>query len=223
MRLIIDESFHPEEDGMVKIHEASDKSGQKRFFIEGVFCQSKPNRNGRFYPKDVLKSAVDKYVKEHVEQKRAIGELNHPANPTPSAERASHIIEKLFWTNDQDVSGKARILEADYFPMAKIATGLIREGVKFGVSTRGLGSLTESNGMKIVGPDYFITAIDLVHEPSGIDCWVQGLHEGQDWIYDASSNSWIIAEALKNKYDKMTSKAISESMAKDFESFLNNL
>lgn len=218
MKLIVDEVLDTS-----RIISESKEGKEKRYFIEGIFAQAElQNRNGRVYPKPVLESAINNYISNHVNQKRAIGELNHPANPTPSAERASHIIENLHW-DDSNVIGRARILEADYFPMAKIATGLIREGVKFGVSTRGLGSLTESNGAKIVGKDYFLTAIDLVHEPSGVDCWVQGLHEGTEWIYDASAKSWIIAESIKKKYNKMTSKAINESMALDFEKFLKSL
>lgn len=221
MKLIVDEVL---DTSQIQNTITEDKnSKEKRYYIEGIFAQAElQNRNGRVYPKSVLESAINRYIKEHVDQKRAIGELNHPANPVPSAERASHIIEKLSW-NGSNVIGRARILEAEYFPMAKIATGLIREGVKFGVSTRGLGSLTESNGSKIVGKDFFLTAVDLVHEPSGIDCWVNGLHEGAEWIYDASSKSWIIASNLKKKYTKMTAKAIKESMAHDFEQFLKSL
>jgi hypothetical protein len=221
MKLIVDEVL---DTSQIQNTITEDKnSKEKRYYIEGIFAQAElQNRNGRVYPKPVLESAINRYIKEHVEQKRAIGELNHPANPVPSAERASHIIEKLSW-NGSNVVGRARILEAEYFPMAKIATGLIREGVKFGVSTRGLGSLTESNGSKIVGKDFFLTAVDLVHEPSGIDCWVNGLHEGAEWIYDASAKSWVIASNLKKKYTKMTTRAIKESMAHDFESFLKSL
>lgn len=220
MKLIIDEAL--DRDEIKSIITESKDTKEKRYYIEGFFAQAeKKNRNGRVYPQAVMESAISKYM-DLVNEKRAIGELNHPANPTPSAERASHVIEKLEFRGN-NVWGRARILEGEYFPMAKIATGLIREGIKFGVSTRGLGSLSEQSGVKIVQPDYFITAIDLVQEPSGIDCWVNGLHEGAEWIYNASTKSWELAEQITNKYQKMTTKQISESAIADFELFLKSL
>jgi hypothetical protein len=220
MKLIIDDY---DDSGITMISEGKNPS-EKRYYIEGCFAQPiKKNRNGRIYPIDVMKEAISKYS-DLVKDKRAIGELNHPSNPTPSAERASHVIEKLEWRGT-DVWGRARILEGEYFPMAKIATGLIREGIKFGVSTRGLGSLVEDRALnaKVVQPDYFITAIDLVQEPSGIDCWVNGLHEGAEWIFDASSKSWVIADKILNKYHGMNAKQVSESALEDFRLFLNTL
>lgn len=220
MKLIIDESI--DRSAIKNTILESNNGKEKRYFIEGIFAQAeKKNRNGRVYPRSVMESAINSYIENFVNDKRAIGELNHPASsPTPNPERASHIIESLNW-DGHNVTGRARILEAEYFPMAKIATGMIREGVKFGVSTRGLGSLSEQAGVKIVQPDFNITAVDIVSDPSGIDCWMNGLHENAEWIFDASSNSWIIANQLKNKYKK--GKHLRESVLDDFQKFLESL
>ena len=72
------------------------ESGEKNYVIEGVFAQAdQKNRNGRVYPKPIMESAVDKYVKEQVEKKRAVGELNHPEGPTVNLDKVSHLITDL--------------------------------------------------------------------------------------------------------------------------------
>ena len=110
----------------------------KSFAIEGVFAQAEQkNRNGRVYPKQIMESAVDKYVTEQVAQKRSVGELNHPEGPTVNLDKVSHLITKLEW-NGNDVIGKAQILDT---PMGQIVKGLLEGGVQLGVSTRGMGSL----------------------------------------------------------------------------------
>jgi len=123
------------------------EGGGKNHFIEGVFMQSEAkNRNGRIYPKQVMESAVDKYVTEQVSTKRAVGELNHPDGPTVNLDKVSHLITNLEW-NGNDVVGKAQILET---PMGNIVKGLLDGGVQLGVSTRGMGSLEERNGTMYV-------------------------------------------------------------------------
>lgn len=195
-------------------------NGEKKYFIEGIFAQAElKNRNGRLYPKKVLEKAVNNF-QSTISSKRAIGELNHPAHPTPNPERASHLIQKLEWDNN-NVMGKAKILTS--LPMGKIAKGLIDEGVSFGVSTRGMGSMIESKDSKIVKDDYVLNTIDIVSDPSGINCFVDGIMEGQEWIFDAASGDWKMAEQLQSKMKKMSSKDILEHKAQLFEYFLNSL
>ena len=127
------------------------ENGSKRHFIEGVFMQSESkNRNGRIYPKAIMEKAVDRYVTDQVKTGRAVGELNHPEGPTINLDKVSHIIENLDWTGN-DVVGKARILET---PMGNIVKGLLDGGVRLGVSTRGMGSLEERNGVMFVKDDF---------------------------------------------------------------------
>ena len=198
----------------------SKNNGSKKYYIEGIMLQCDvKNGNGRIYERKVMESALNKYM-PLVEKKRALGEMQHPNSPQVSLERASHIIEKLEW-RDNNVWGRARIMTE--MPMGKIAKTLIDEGVAFGVSSRGLGSLVEKNGIKYVQPDFTMSAIDLVGEPSAPDAWVQGIMESAEWIYNASTDSWVMAEQFKEKYKLMKVAQINEAKLKDFEQFLNSL
>ena len=198
----------------------SKNNGSKKYYIEGIMLQCDvKNGNGRIYERKVMETALNKYM-PLVEKKRALGEMQHPNSPQVSLERASHIIEKLEW-RDNNVWGRARIMTE--MPMGKIAKTLIDEGVAFGVSSRGLGSLVEKNGIKYVQPDFTMSAIDLVGEPSAPDAWVQGIMESAEWIYNASTDSWVMAEQFKEKYKLMKVAQINEAKLKDFEQFLNSL
>lgn len=198
----------------------SKNNGSKKYYIEGVMLQCEVrNGNGRIYERKVMENALNKYM-PLVEKRRALGEMMHPNSPVVSLERASHIIEKLEW-RDNDVWGRARIMTE--MPMGKIAKTLIDEGVAFGVSSRGLGSLVEKNGAKYVQSDFTMSAIDLVGEPSAPDAWVQGIMESAEWVYNASTDSWVMAEQFKKKYEQMKVAQINEAKLKDFEHFLNSL
>ena len=123
-----------------------DEKGGKNYFIEGVFMQSeKKNRNGRIYDKKVLFNEAKRYDEEYVKANRAMGELGHPNGPTVNLERVSHKITELRYEGN-DVYGKAKILETPY---GKIVKNLMDDGVKLGVSTRGMGSLEENVILKI--------------------------------------------------------------------------
>jgi hypothetical protein len=198
----------------------TEQTRDKKYYIKGVFAQAEvKNRNGRSYPRQVMENALSNYMKV-VEDRRAIGELNHPNHPQPNLERASHIIESLTWDGN-NIMGKARVMTE--MPMGKIAKGLIDEGVKIGVSTRGLGSLVERNGMNIVQNDFTMTAIDIVGDPSAPDAFVEGIMENANWIYDASSNSWMIAEQIKKEVKRMSNKQLAEAQSKLFEMFLKSI
>lgn len=204
-------------ENTVKVLTEASETGDKRYFIEGIFAQAElKNRNGRVYPKKVLEAAVKAY-QPMIEAKRSIGELNHPPHPNVNPERASHLIQRLEWKGD-NVMGRAKILTS--LPMGKIAKGLIDEGVSFGVSTRGMGSVTEASGTKIVQDDFVLNTIDLVSDPSGIDCWVDGILEGKQWTYDATSGNWIVAEQVKKTIKTMSAKQVAEQKAALFASFL---
>lgn len=215
MRLILDSV----ESSTNVLTEAAD-SGEKKYFIEGIFAQAElKNRNGRIYPKTVLENAVKNY-QPMIESKRALGELNHPASPSINPERASHLIERLVWEGN-NVMGRAKILTS--LPMGKIAKGLIDEGVKFGVSTRGMGSVIESKDAKIVGQDFMINTVDLVSDPSGIDCFVEGILENKEWVFDASSGAWSLAEQTQEKIKTLSYKQIQEQKLALFSYFLSNI
>lgn len=194
-------------------------SKNKKYYIQGIFAQSeKQNRNGRNYPKRVMENAIKEY-QQIIDSKRSLGEMKHPSSPQVDIERASHIIESLKWEGN-DVIGKARILTN--LPMGMIAKGLIDEGVQFGVSTRGLGSLIEKNGVNIVQPDFIISAIDIVGDPSGPDCWVEGLMENAEWIYQDGRFEQI-ADQSKSIIKRASSMNLEEAKLVAFQNFLKNI
>ena len=197
--------------------EAKDGGG-KNHFIEGIFAQSEQqNRNGRIYPKGVLEAAVGKYVAEKVNTRRSVGELNHPEGPSINLDKVSHIIEKLEWKGD-DVVGKARILET---PMGQIVKGLLDGGVQLGVSTRGMGSLEERNGVTYVKSDFFLSTVDIVQDPSAPTAFVNGIMEGVDWVWKNGMISPQVIEKMETEIRKAPRTNLYEAQCREFKNFLS--
>ena len=199
------------------------RNGKKSMFIEGIFLQGDiKNRNGRMYPMETLRREVTRYNEAFVESGRAVGELGHPEGPTVNLDRVSHKIVSLRESGSNYV-GKAKILST---PMGKIAQNLIDEGVKLGVSSRGLGTLATNNeGVKIVSDDFTLaTAADIVADPSAPDAFVQGIMEGKDWVWDGG----VVREQLARKTFKqvntlVNNKQLEENKLGLFQQFLSNL
>jgi hypothetical protein len=169
---------------------------------------------------DVLVKEVKRYQKEYIDKKRAFGELGHPAGPTINLDRVSHMITSL--TPDGDnILGEAKILDT---PMGNIVKNLMNEGATIGVSSRGMGSLKERNGVAEVQKDFYLaTAADIVADPSAPNAFVEGIMEGKEWVWD----NGILRE--KNIYDykqiieKTSSKDLAEMQLKVFEDFISKL
>ena len=199
------------------------RNGKKNLYIEGVFLQSEmKNRNGRMYPKQTLMREVGRYNENFVEKGRALGELGHPDGPTVNLDRVSHKIVSLKESGN-DFIGKAKILST---PMGKIASNLLGEGVKLGVSSRGVGSLQKTReGVNVVGEDFTLaTAADIVADPSAPDAFVDGIMEGKEWVWDGG----IIRERLASKtYKKINTlvdqNKLDEQKLNVFQDFLANL
>jgi len=177
-----------------------ERNGKKNLYIEGVFLQGNiKNRNGRMYPMETLRREVARYNENHVVAGRALGELGHPDGPTVNLDRVSHKIVSLKESGSNFI-GKAKIMNT---PMGNIAKSLIDEGVKLGVSSRGIGSLKMTReGVNIVGDDFMLaTAADIVADPSAPDAFVEGIMEGKDWVWDGG--------ILREKYVEKTYKTIN--------------
>lgn len=157
----------------------------KVVYMEGTMIMTeRENRNGRIYSKGMMEKVVDKYVKEYVSERRAIGELNHPARPFADPKEAAVIIESLTWQGN-DVIGKARVLNN---PNGTIIKSLLEAKFKMGMSTRGLGDVRERSGKKFV-ENYMLNAIDAVDMPSGQNCYVNAMNESTEWVNE--SGIWI--------------------------------
>ena len=199
------------------------RNGKKNLFIEGVFLQGEiKNRNGRMYPMQTLAREVGRYNENFVEKGRALGELGHPDGPTVNLDRVSHKIVSLKESGNNFI-GKAKILST---PMGKIASNLLGEGVKLGVSSRGVGSLSKTNeGYSVVGEDFTLaTAADIVADPSAPDAFVDGIMEGKDWVWDGG----ILRERIATKTYKRINTLVDQNKLDEkklsvFEDFLANL
>jgi len=199
------------------------RNGKKNLFIEGVFLQGEiKNRNGRMYPMQTLAREVGRYNENFVEKGRALGELGHPDGPTVNLDRVSHKIVSLKEDGNNFI-GKAKILST---PMGKIASNLLGEGVKLGVSSRGVEKLNNTNEKYIVvGEDFTLaTAADIVADPSAPDAFVDGIMEGKDWVWDGG----ILRERLATKTYKRINTLVDQNKLDEkklsvFEDFLANL
>jgi len=192
----------------------------KSFAIEGVFAQAEQkNRNGRVYPKQIMESAVDKYVTEQVAQKRSVGELNHPEGPTVNLDKVSHLITKLEW-NGNDVIGKAQILDT---PMGQIVKGLLEGGVQLGVSTRGMGSLETKNGVNYVRNDFILNTVDIVQDPSAPAAFVNGIMEGVDWVWNNGVIEAQVIEKMETEIKVAPRKHLYETQVREYKNFLSLL
>ncbi len=199
------------------------KNGKKSMYIEGVFLQGDiQNRNGRMYPVNVLRKEVARYTENHIAKGRALGELGHPEGPTVNLDRVSHKIVSLKESGSNFI-GKAKILST---PMGKIASSLIEEGVKLGVSSRGIGSLKPTReGVNVVSDDFMLsTAADIVADPSAPDAFVEGIMEGKEWVWDGGVlRERAAARAYKEINTLATQKQLDEKKLDVFTNFLNNL
>lgn len=202
------------------IVESAPESGKKNYFIEGVFMQAETkNRNGRVYPMTVLESKVADYTDKFISKSRAFGELNHPKGPTVNLDRVSHIIKEMK-TDGNNFTGKAKIMDT---PMGKIVQNLMDEGARLGVSTRGMGSLKSVNGINVVQPDFMLSAVDIVADPSAPDAFVDGIMEGKEWIWD----NGVLKETSIAEYQRLIvntpSRKMKDTFTHLFEDFLSKL
>ena len=199
------------------------KSGRQNLYIEGIFLQGNiTNRNGRMYPIETLRKEVGRYNESNVQSGRALGELGHPDSPTVNLDRVSHKIVSLK-EHGSNFIGRAKILDT---PMGQIASSLIKEGVKLGVSSRGIGSLKPTKeGFNVVGDDFMLaTAADIVADPSAPDAFVEGIMEGKEWVWEGNSFREQLAADTKRKIDTLvTQKALEEHKIKLFDEFINSL
>lgn len=198
-------------------------NGKKSMFIEGVFLQTEqPNRNKRLYKRSIMEREVKRYNEQYVNNGRALGELGHPDGPTVNLDRVSHKIVSLTQEGNNFI-GKAKLLET---PMGKIAKNLIEEGVTLGVSSRGIGSLSETRqGYKLVGEDFMLaTAADIVADPSAPDAFVQGIMEGKEWVFVNGLLRESDIKSAQSTIDKLVvTKELEEKKIQLFQDFLSNL
>jgi len=195
--------------------------GKKCMYISGPFLVSEQkNKNGRMYKYDTLKKEVNRYTEEYIRKNRAFGELGHPETPTINLDRVSHMIVSLS-ENGTNWVGKAKILDT---PMGNIARNLIEGGAQLGVSSRGMGSLKNVNGVNIVQGDFHLaTAADIVADPSAPGAFVHGIMEGKEWmLVDGVWTEIDHVEAIQ-EIRKASRSEIEKVSLRIFENFIKKL
>jgi hypothetical protein len=198
-----------------------DKDGQKQMYIEGPFLVAeKKNKNGRLYEYNTMKKEVHRYTEDYINKNRAFGELGHPDTPTINLDRVAILITGLREDGTQWI-GKAKVLDT---PMGNIAKKIIEGGGQVGVSSRGLGSLKNVNGVNVVQPDFYLaTAADIVADPSAPGAFVEGIMEGKEWmLVDGVWTEMDQSKAIQ-QIKKASRKEIEEVSLRIFENFIKKL
>ena len=200
---------------------SEEKEGKRSHFIEGVFLQSEiENKNGRKYPFKTLEREVAKYDESYIRKGRALGELGHPDGPSINLDKVSHKIQSLKAEGNNFI-GRAKILDT---PMGNIAKNLLDEGVRLGVSSRGMGSLRKEGNTNIVQDDFMLaTAADIVADPSAPDAFVDGIMEGKEWVWDNGILKESAVAQIKQEIDQATLINIQERKVSAFDKFLRSL
>jgi len=199
-----------------------EKDGKKTLYIQGPFLQAEVvNRNKRCYPINTMMNEVKRYNEAFVSKGRALGELGHPDGPQINLDRVSHKIVALTQEGNNFI-GKAQILST---PMGKIAESLLADGVKLGVSSRGMGSIVNKEGISYVGEDFMLaTAADIVADPSAPDAFVDGVMEGKEWVWEGSVLREKKTEAIKKEINTLVdSRTLQENRLRLFQKFLSDL
>ena len=198
------------------------KGDNKKMYIKGPFLQAeKVNRNNRVYPQAIMDAAVEKYIEEYVNENRALGELNHPAEPQVNPERAAILTTELTKSGIY-YEGTAKVLST---PMGKIVENLLSDGVKIGVSSRGLGSLKPvQKGINEVQEDFVLTtAADVVFDPSAQSSFVEGVMESTEWIFESGLFRQIDLEEQQKRIRLANKRNLNETKLRAFEKLMQSL
>jgi len=193
----------------------------KEQYIKGIFMQSDiKNQNGRVYPHAVLQKEVKNFNTKYVNEGRALGELGHPMGPVINLDRVSHVIKELK-EDGKNFVGKAKVMDT---PNGKIVKNFISEGVKLGVSSRGMGSLkTNKKGVNEVQGDFVLSTVDIVADPSAPDAFVNGIMEGKEWVWENGVIKEQDIDAMKKTIMNAKMKELDQKKLEVFQKFLQNL
>ena len=202
-------------DKVKVINEGTKASPKVR--LQGKFQKcDEQNNNGRVYPRKVLESQV-KAIQDKINERSLVGALDHPANDAIHLSQASHLITKLWVEKNGDVMGECEILST---PNGKIVEALLNDGVKIGISSRGLGSVSESQEGKIVNEDFKLITFDLVSDPSTKGAYpelTESIRENSQRAQEIISKhkkQRVMLTMLESKINEAVSSKASKSKSK---------
>ncbi len=196
-QLIVD--YLPFEVEPEQINESM-KENDGKLIVRGVLQRAESkNQNGRVYPKDILVREAKKYTDEFINQRRAMGELDHPESSVVNLQNVSHNIKKMHFEGD-NLLGEVEVLGT---PSGNILKELFKSGIKLGISSRGMGSVetvTEDSGKEAqeVQPDFELIAFDFVSNPSTHGAFMYPVNESVDKTQDRSCDEYCKVESIIN-------------------------
>mgnify|MGYP003637072998 FL=1 len=185
----------------MQVLEESSANGTMK--IKGIFQRAEsPNHNKRIYERTLLVREM-KRLDEAINERRLMGELDHPTHDSVKLGNVSHLVTKLSMSGNEMI-GEAEILNT---PCGQVAQALIKGGVKLGISSRGMGSLTERGDYSLVNEDFKLVTFDLVADPS-----TKGAFPG---LVSESINSKYIDDTVKATYDKALAERVFITMLRN--------
>ena len=200
------------------LEEQNDKSDSK-LFVSGPYMQfGEKNRNGRIYEEREMCNEVDRYIKEMVEQKRSLGELNHPTSAEVNPEKACHMVTELK-QNGNIFHGKSQVLST---PAGQIMRSLIMDGVKLGMSSRALGQLEEKQDANCV-KEMRLVAIDCVADPSFPKAFVNGILESKNFVLTQDGSFSETYEDFEQGIRNLPRKDLDHYLKEQICRFLNKI
>ena len=218
LRLLV-ETPAPEEQFEYILEERNSKE-PARLCIQGPYMVcNEINKNQRIYEKSDMEREVNRYIKEMVTPKRAMGELNHPTSAEVNLERACHIVTNLKMEGNY-VIGKSQVLST---PMGQIVRSLINDGVKVGMSSRALGKLNEESGGINRVTDMRLIAVDCVADPSCPKAFVNGILESKQFVLAADGNLEEVFERFENSLRNLPVKDVQIYLKEQILSFFKFL
>ena len=218
LRLLV-ETPAPEEQ-FEYIEEQKNLKGQSRLIIKGPYMECEMvNKNQRIYTESDMAREVDRYNREMVETKRALGELNHPASAEVDLERACHMVTSLR-KDGKTIWGESVVLST---PTGQIVRSLINDGVKVGMSSRALGQLEEqSNGINRVN-EMRLIAVDCVADPSCPRAFVNGILESKQFVLAQNGRYEEVYEQFSNSLKNLPRHDVASFLKGQILSFLSKL
>jgi len=195
-KLLVD--YLPFEVEPNQINESMKENGGK-VIVRGVLQRAESkNQNGRVYPKDILVREAKKYTDEFINQRRAMGELDHPESSVVNLQNVSHNVRKMHFEGD-NLMGEVEVLPT---PSGNILKELFKAGIKLGISSRGMGSVetVNENGAEAqeVQPDFELIAFDFVSNPSTHGAFMYPVNESVDKTQDRSCDKYCKVESIIN-------------------------
>lgn len=195
-------------------------TADKDIFIKGIYMQADVrNENGRVYPEEYMDREIRK-LQQVITEKSLLGELDHPEHPEGSLQNAAFKITSLK-KDGTNYLGEGKILKD--IPKGLIAYNLAKEGIKFGVSSRAVGSTTLIEGVRHVNSDLNVISVDLVSSPSAPEAWVDSIMESKEYYIE---NGVIKEDVMGTYYKKihaLPKAQLNEGVTKLFEDFISEI